>query len=214
MKSPRFSLPGRWSRVDLTDESTTRRTVRRMIEQSLGHRDELVKERAELRQLLQPAVDSAREVGASDFYVALELVEGIPLPAWLMVFLPSVEDTDFLRLGLDALTSALEESAQIVEPDARTSFVDRPGERESAISAVRQNWRRRTVSPDDPEVGFDVLEVDYWIAAAHPNRIALLTFSTGYAEYEEQMLALFDAVVRTIRWPADEPATEISKEPV
>jgi hypothetical protein len=106
----------------------------------------------------------------------------------------------------------LKDSAEIFEPGAATSALEPAGGSASAIAAERQNWRRRTVSPDDPEVGFDVLEVDYWIAAAHPNRIALLTFSTGYAEFEEQMVMLFDAVVRTIRWPADDVAAVSMKE--
>lgn len=212
MKKPRFVLPGMWSRVDLTDEASSRRTVRRLIEESIGTRDDLARQRSELRQLLQPAVDSAREVGAVDLYIAVELADGVPLPAWLMVFLPSIEDADFSRFGIKELKTVLQDSAEIFEPGAATSALEPAEGSASAIAAVRQNWRRRTVSPDDPEVGFDVLEVDYWIAAAHPNRIALLTFSTGYAEYEEQMLMLFDAVVRTIRWPTDDVAAVSAKE--
>ncbi len=214
MKTPRFVLPGRWSRVELASEAASRRTVRRLVEQSLGTTDELARQRAELRQLLQPVVDSAREVDAIDLYIAAELADGVPLPAWLMVFLPTIEDAEFARFGIDELKKVLADSAEIFEPGAPSSTVEESDDSTSAISAVRQNRRRRTVSPDDPEVGFDVLEVDYWIAAVDPNRMALLTFSTGYAEYEEQMLALFDAVVRTIRWPVDEPAAEISKEPM
>jgi hypothetical protein len=161
--------------------------------------------------LLQPAVDSAREVGATDLYIAMELASGIPLPAWLMVFTPTIEDADFARFGIEELKTVLTDSAEIYEPEASTSAIESAEGSTSAISAVRQNWRRRNVSPDDPEVGFDVLEIDYWIAAAHPNRIALLTFSTGYAEYEEQMLALFDAVVRTIRWPAEEETARVKE---
>jgi hypothetical protein len=56
------------------------------------------------------------------------------------------------------------------------------------------------------EQRFEFVEADYWLAARDPNRIALLTFSTALAEYEEEMLALFDAVVSTIRWPAPSSA--------
>ncbi len=78
------------------------------------------------------------------------------------------------------------------------------------IRAVRQTWRRtRRATEDDVEVEFDLIEADYWIAAANPSRMAMITFSTAYAEYEEEMLALFDAVVSTIRWdvsPVEPPA--------
>jgi len=29
---------------------------------------------------------------------------------------------------------------------------------------------------------------------------SMITFSTAYSEYEEEMLGLFDAVISTIRW--------------
>lgn len=212
MKAPRFVLPGRWSRVDLASEASSRRAIRRLIEDALGTRDELGRQRTELRQLLQPVADSAREVGAVDLYVAIELMDGVPLPAWLMVFMPTINDADFERFGIEELKTVLTGSAEIYEPEAPSSLVEAAEGASQPITAVRQSWRRRTVSPDDPEVGFEVLEVDYWIAAAHPNRIALLTFSTGYADYEEQMVALFDAVIRTIRWPAEKETTE-AKEP-
>lgn len=212
MTRPRFVLPGSWSRVNLADEASSRRTLRRLVEEAMGTRDDLARQRTEIRQLLQPVVDSAREVGATDLYIATEIAEGIPLPAWLMVLMPTIEDAEFARFGINELKTVLVGSAEIFEPEAPSSPVEQPEGSTSAITAVRQNWRRRTVSPDDPEVGFDVLEVDYWVAAAHPNRMALLTFSTGYAEYEEQMLALFDAVVRTIRWPADDDAATHAKE--
>ena len=71
------------------------------------------------------------------------------------------------------------------------------------MHAVRHSWRRTAhVAEGDVEQDFELIEADYWLAATDPNRIALLTFSTAYAEYEEEMLGLFDAVVSTIRWPA------------
>ena len=71
------------------------------------------------------------------------------------------------------------------------------------MHAVRHSWRRTAhVAEGEVEKDFELIEADYWLAATDPNRIALLTFSTAYAEYEEEMLSLFDAVVSTIRWPA------------
>lgn len=185
--------------------------MRRLVEESMGARDDLSQQRASLRQLFQPVADSAREGGATNLYVAIELADGVPLPAWLLVFPLELESADFSRLGIEDLKAVLQEGAEIFEPDAPPSGVEPAEGSGSPITAVRQNWRRRTVSPDDPDVGFDVLEVDYWIAAAHPNRLALLTFSTGYADYEEQMIALFDAVVRTIRWPAEQETIQANE---
>ena len=78
------------------------------------------------------------------------------------------------------------------------------------IKAVRHSWRRVThVVEGEVEQDFEMLEADYWLAAADPARIALLTFSTAYVEYEEEMLNLFDAVISTIRWDVPRQPAEL-----
>lgn len=204
VKRPRFVLPGKWGRVNLDSEASSRRSIRKLAESATGRREELASVRNELRERLQVAADAAREGGATDFYIAFELAEGIPLPAWLAVFEPEIDATDFQGLGLDELRKVLEYGAKVVGTDEDATVVETdPSPR---IHAVRHSWRRSThVSEGDVERDFDLIEADYWIAATHPNRIALLTFTTAYAEYEEEMLGLFDAVVGTLRWPVDEP---------
>lgn len=201
---PRFTLPGKWGRVDLSNEASSRRSIRKITETVTGRREELAMVRAELRSRFQTAADLAREGGASDLYVAFELVKGIPLPAWLTVFSPTIESTDFAALGLDALKTVLDLGAASNDPQVTQRTTDVEGNK---IHAVRQSWRRqRQISEGQTESSFEFLEADYWLATTGPNRIALLTFSTALAEYEEQMLALFDAVISTIRW-AGRPKT-------
>jgi hypothetical protein len=196
--TPRFALPGTWGRVNLSSDSTMHSSIRKVVEHSVGRDDRFATLRANMRGRFEQAAQLARANSATDFHIALELSPGVPLPAWLAVFLPEFDSTDFDALGLTELKEALNFGLVTQQGnEARSSTVlDK-----THVHAVRQAFRR--VHPATEEnVEFEVLQVDYWLAAAEPNRLALLSFSTGYAEYEEQMLELFDAVIGTLRWPA------------
>jgi len=208
--TPRIELPGKWGRINLRSEASIQRSIRRVLDEVTRRRDDLVEPRAELRRRFQKAAEIAKEGGATDFYVAFQLVPTIPLPAWVAVFTPEIESTDFAALGLGELTQFLDRGmATWGDPDAevRSATTGPAGE----IHAVRHSWRRvADVVEGEVEKRFEFVEADYWLAAREPNRIALLTFSTALADYEEEMLALFDAVVSTIRWPAPDAPVEQS----
>jgi hypothetical protein len=186
----------------LRSDASIQRSIRRVLDEVTRRRDDLVEPRAELRRRFQKAAEIAREGGATDFYVAFQHVPTIPLPAWVAVFTPEIDSTDFASLGLGELTQFLDRGMGTWgDPDAEVrSAATGP---DDEIHAVRHSWRRVSdVVEGDVEQRFEFVEADYWLAARDPNRIALLTFSTALADYEEEMLALFDAVVSTIRWPA------------
>jgi hypothetical protein len=208
--TPRFELPGKWGRINLRSEASIQRSIRRVLDEVTRRRDDLVEPRAELRRRFQKAAEIAKEGGATDFYVAFQLVPTIPLPAWVAVFTPEIESTDFAALGLGELTQFLDRGmAKWGDPDAevRSATTGSAGE----IHAVRHSWRRVVdVVEGEVEQRFEFVEADYWLAAREPNRIALLTFSTALADYEQEMLALFDAIVSTIRWPAPDTPVEQS----
>ena len=199
--APRFVLPGSWGRVDLRSEAASRTSIRKVAERATGRREELATVRAEIRERFNRAADAARGSSATDLYIAFELAKGVPLPAWLTVYAPEIEATDFQALGLNDLATMLERGIETSDDEvttAETPVVD-------DIRAIRQSWRRVAhVSEGDLERDFDILEADYWLATTHPNRIALMTFSTAFVEWEQEMLGLFDAVVKTIRWAAPE----------
>jgi hypothetical protein len=204
--TPRFELPGKWGRINLRSEASIQRSIRRVLDEVTRRRDDLVEPRAELRRRFQKAAEIAREGGATDFYVAFQLVPTIPLPAWVAVFTPEIDSTDFASLGLGELTQFLDRGMGAwgdVDAQVRSTATGPDDE----IHAVRHSWRRvADVVEGDVEQRFEFVEADYWLAARDPNRIALLTFSTALADYEEEMLALFDAVVSTLRWPVPKAA--------
>jgi hypothetical protein len=200
--SPRFALPGTWGRVNLDSDATTQRSIRRVVEHSLGRDDNLATLRADVRKRFREAADIARASAAIDFYVSLEIAPGVPLPAWLAVFLPNVAREDFDSLGLSDLMLTLDEStASATGAESVASGRFESGK----VQAVRQVFHRTNAATDD-EPATELLQVDYWLAASRPNRIALLSFTTQLIEFEEQMLDLFDAAISTVRWPSPSPA--------
>ena len=200
--TPRFVLPGTWGRVDLRSEAASRSSIRKLAEQVTGRREELATMRAEIRDRFNDAAEAARGSSATDLYVAFELTKGVPMPAWLTVFTPEIDAVDFQALGLDDLEKVLKQGVAVADPTIVTT--DTP--MVNKIRAVRQSWRRVAhVVEGEVERDFEILEADYWLAAANPSRIALITFSTAFIEYEDEMLRLFDAVISTIRWKSDEP---------
>ena len=118
------------------------------------------------------------------------------------MFTPTIESTDFHALGLGDLNKFLEAGTSKWGPEGSGVVASDSGV-DGAVYAVRHSWRRvHDVTEGEVERTFEFVEADYWLAAQNPNRIALLTFSTALADYESDMLELFDAIVRTIRWPA------------
>ncbi len=204
----RFELPGTWGRIDLETEATLQRSIRKVLGTVTHRRDDLADVRADLRRRIESAAGEARKGGATDFYLAFSLMPGVPLPAWISVFSPEIDSVDFAKLGLDEIHQYLEHGTRDWgDSDAvRRSATAEAGAQ--SIRIVRHSWRRvRDVVEGNVAQRFEFVEADYWVAATAPNRLALLTFSTALAEYEEEMLALFDAVVGTIRWPAPQTAT-------
>jgi hypothetical protein len=203
--APTYILPGTWGRVDLASDASTASSIRKVVEHAVGRDDRLASLRADLRGRLRTAADAARAAQAVEFRVALELAPGVPLPAWLAVFLPSIDSTDFRALGLDQLEVALQ-GGLAAAPSAAAGSDTRQVVKGTHVHAVRQAFRRvQPATPDVPEI--DVLQVDYWLAATDPNRLALFTFSTNLVELEERMLEFFDAIIGTLRWrPQVQPA--------
>lgn len=199
--TPRFALPGSWGRINLATERTTQSSIRRVVEHAVGRDDKLAPLRADLRKRFTEAANIARDNSAVDFHIALELAPGVPLPAWLGVFLPDIESTDFAALGLTELQEALGVSLALTEGDGAVGTKQLSIDK---IKAVRQAFHRIRPATDD-EPALELLQVDYWLAAAEPNRLALLSFTTNFVDFEEQMLELFDAVISTVRWPAPAP---------
>lgn len=198
--APTFAMPGTWSRLDLRSDAAMLRGIRRIADQSFGSADELASLRHEFRAMLTEIAETSRTQHAVDLYFAREITPGVPMPVSLAVFLPEIDDARFSSLGVEELRTAV--SAVVSQPgDEKNESVPLA----TVVQAARRT-RVRTVPESEHTPRYDLLQADYWLAAARPNRIALLSFSTALADFEEEMLELFDAIVKTVRWTATAPA--------
>lgn len=194
---PIFILPGTWGRIDVSTEERTKTTVREVVTRFVGRADEAATIRAELRSQLTVIAESARDGGAVEFYVATEVAPSVPLTATLSVHAPQWDIARLDELGISGLESVLLASAAGMSGE-------RVGERTMdapEIAVVRQRYRRevdRSASGAEP---LPLIQVDYWVAAPYPARLALLSFASPMTAFEEELVELFDAVVRTARWP-------------
>jgi hypothetical protein len=162
--------------------------------------DSFARLRGDLRAQLTELADKARDGGAEQVYLALEIVPGAPLPMSLAVSWPDI----------DVLGSTPSKPESVIElvrialsslPDA----VDYQDEEVAELGGTATLRRCKIIEhPADGEVGaYDSLVVDYWIAVPGTQNVALLTFSTSIVEERELVLQLFRVMIETLRWTAD-----------
>lgn len=201
---PRYVLPGSWGRLDLSSAQSTKESIRRLVEQAAGKSDQLATMRHELRNRFQVAADEARSGGAIEMQIAQEIAPGIPLAATLAVFLPEIDLSQLEKMGLAELEVIL--TGAVADDSSSSEVVSTEELRLPELRAVRQTYLRRTRMEGVDDV-LRMLQADYWIAAANPARLALLSFSSTFVEFEEQILELFDAITATTQWPVGDAKT-------
>jgi hypothetical protein len=77
-------LPGTWAEIPLADEEAMRERIRSLVLQQVGRNDRLARTRRDAREELVSTAERARAAGATAFWMSLEVLPGIPLPAALI----------------------------------------------------------------------------------------------------------------------------------
>lgn len=194
LEPPRFVLPGRWGKVDLTSAATIKRSTSSFLAEVSGRRDDATLARDVLRRELQPAIDAARSAQAVALHLSIELSPGVALPLALAVSLPRLDDRGFGDAELGPIETFLKRNLD--RPDNAAQV----GRASSSEICVVRRIDRRALRPPGLERDIDLLQVDYWVAAKDPDRLALLSFTTPLADMEHQILELVDAIIGTVRW--------------
>ncbi len=202
-RSPRetgfdFALPGTWWLVPVADPEASAKAIGRAVEQAIGRRDADARLRAELRARFTDVADRARTAGAAQVHLCREIMPGVPLPATLTVYWP--------RLALRASGEADPAAALarvLGAPDAATTQValtDLP----TGAGIRRSRVVTGSAAPDGSAPEVTTVEVDYWLATPG-DRVLLLSFACGMPLLADQLVTLFDEVVRTTTWTFPEP---------
>jgi len=188
-------LPPGWHHIPVrrgADEAIKKiaRDVARRFAQGQS-RDALTAYRIELERKLREVVGEARRRGATDAYVPLGLVHGVPVPASFLVSelsLGSVEDID---------------PAQIIANLASADGDSRPVTVADTVGARAERTARADPSKN---VEYPSRRVDYVLAVpGDSDRYLAVAFSVVCAgdpddAYVGLLVELFDAMMATWRW--------------
>lgn len=199
----RLALPGTWGSVELSSEEAARASIRRLATRLTGRNDRAAPLRADLRKNLFELAEKAMAGGASELYLAIEIVPGLTVPLSLTVFwpptpvigsLPSKPDTliDLVISALSSLPDSANYKNQLREDFGNTA-----------------SWRRTKLLSNPADEGapaYETLLVDYWLAVPGTQRVVLLTFSTSLLESTAQLLELFTVTIAAMRWVDPQPA--------
>lgn len=195
----RLRLPGTWWQIPLHDIDEAKASIRTLVDQQVGRRDDRAANRAEFRQQLLAAAEAAAQANGKTMHIALEIAEGIPIPVSITVLLPEMRLTP--AIGTDALSviGILQQGLER-KPGFDPQRVSRFSVRESEV--LRVYHQEQTTYGEEQIPG---LAVEYWITIPGFKRVALLSFSTALAGIDDIMLGFFDSIVKATYW--DEPAT-------
>ena len=189
-------MPGTWARVDLGDDAVLKASVRRAVAALVGSADVAASLRADMRRQFEVVAQKARSDGAIEFYIARQVVPGVPLSGTLALMLPKIDLARLDQAGLPGLADVLGATVDEMGGAPRGKHVEGP-----EITAVRQTYRR-TIASTESSPELRILQADYWIATPRPARLAVMSFTTAFVDLESEMLGLFDAIVSSTRWPA------------
>jgi hypothetical protein len=192
----RFQLPGVWSQVPLHDEEEARKAVRALVARQLGTADDRATMRNDLRRQLMSALAEAIAGEGQSMQVALDIVEGLPIPASFTVFLPSQALTPAVGTDASAVIEILESGlaeSDSVDHDTIVRFTVGPSE-------VLRTSRLQEVPTEEGQDDLTVLVVDYWMTIPGTKRFILISFHTALAEAATEMTVLFDSIVKASYW--------------
>lgn len=198
MSQPDFALPGRWWKVPLETRQQLSRSASAMAEHALGRSDQLATARAELRQAVIQAADSAAQAGAVEFYFALEVVPGIPVPLFLGIYKPELPLRLSTSASAQAAADALAASLAASQEDSTVSSWT-----QGEIGVARE--LRVLQPPPGNELPTAQLRTDYWLSKHDCDDTFIMSFTAPlyWEQVAEALLALSDAVVSTITWETD-----------
>lgn len=203
----RFRLPGDWWTTELHDRGAAVASASRLVRHRIGPQDDRALTRARLTREFTSAIDAAIRAGGQSMFIAIQIVDGVPLPISFAVYLPDAAMTPATGTDPDGVLDILERGIVHVVSTDHADPGD-PADRIRLDLAGTKATRLHRVRAVEVGTGQDsgtseTLVVDYWVAVPKTKRVLLVSFSTSMAPLQEYLLQFFDAVMRAAVW--DEP---------
>jgi hypothetical protein len=204
LPSLRFRLPGDWWAVELHDRDAAVASAHRLVRHRIGAQDDRVLVRQRVTRELTEAIDAAIRAGGQSMFIAVNILDGIPLPISFAVYLPETGMTPAIGTDADRVLDILEQGITQVATSGHADPGD-PDDRIRVELSETKATRLHRVRTIDVGSGADTgtmetLVVDYWAAVPGTKRVMLVSFSTSMAELQQQLLQFFDAIMRAARW--------------
>jgi hypothetical protein len=197
----RFRLPGTWAQIPLRNEVAAKEAVKALVAKQIGTSDEAATVRDALRRQLMTALTEAIAGNGQSMQIALEIVEGFPLPVSFTVFLPEQAMTPAIGTDAESVMLVLEQGLR-----SRDDIDEETMERFStAESEVVRTSRTQVVPTEEGVEDLTVLLVDYWMTIPGTKRFILINFHTALVEAAAELTVLFDSIVKAAYWYASQP---------
>jgi len=211
-----LALPGEWSTIALESADASAASVRALVRERFGRRDDQAVFRAEQRRAFERATADARRGNATQFVVSGRTDNKVAFGATVIEYQPA------LILGAGPL-----DAASVVDAFARRTMAVEAGreltgdehwklledsgaavfEKGDALVVRRDRYAShapdvpgRAGTPADHDEPIMSYSVDYWITVPGERRLVLLSCSSILAELAPLMLELFDGIVDASTW--------------
>ena len=202
----RFRLPGDWWAIPLLDRDAAVASAARLIRLRVGPQDDRATLRARLNRDLVAAIDEAIAGNGQSMLIAVQIIETVPIPISITVYLPDVSMSPAIGSAPDRVLDILQQGLEGLDVPEIGDLGHLERVQLKSTTALRSaRTRPIEVGSGDDRGTMDVLVVDYWIAVPGTKRVVLANFSTSYADAREQMLVFFDAIIRATYW--EQPPT-------
>ncbi len=189
-------LPGKWWRLPLGDADRLRDSARSLAVRTVGRQDDRAQLRAELAASVLKAAKEAERANASDFYLALEVVPGVPIPISLSLSWPDLPARLSREAGADVEAQSLAASLRSAQP---TAEVDTWGAGDLGVVRVTETSAHALAVSVGAD-GAEKLSVSYWVMTADFATPLVLSFTTSLVSMADSILELCDAIVSTVSW--------------
>lgn len=219
-------LPAGWRRIPI--QHGTKVAIRGITDEVLRRvganvsRDALMPQRIELERRLSEMARRARSAGGIDLYLPVEYTHGVTITASFVVSQielpdPPLEQPDGRHADVAQFIAYLTSGSGSGEGEGGDSA---PAEAAAVEVAGASAARKEGVSPADPDrqIGYGSRRVDYMIPVpGHPRGMLVVTFSTigdgdPDGEFAKLLVALFDAIMTTFRWAANQAGDQAAQE--
>ena len=182
-------LPPGWWHVPLDERRG--QSVTALLENRLASlpRDRVAPLRRELEGELSRLAERAAQNGATDLYLSVDLMCGLPVAASCLVTV--------VPTGVGAALPAAELAAMMGDqPDDEVGVLEVAG-----APAARVRRREPVTEADGFATGeLPVTRVQVYVPVPNKTETLLLSFSTPIDPIADAMVALFDAIAGSLRW--------------